>query len=92
MLEDPQKILTFNFPKGDVSLSLYTDIWANFYLLTIRYMTWVAQVIGHDVPSPKLPDFLGIGHIKPKVCPDIRIGICSLNLYADIWANFGLRH
>ena len=33
--------------------------------------------------------FLGIGHIKPKVCPDIRIGICSLNLYADIWANFG---
>ena len=44
-------------------------------------MTWVAQVIGHDVPSPKLPDFLGIGHIKPKVCPDIRIGICSLKLY-----------
>ena len=59
------------------------------YLLTIRYVTWVAQNIGHDVPSPKLPNFLGIGHIKPKVCPDIRIGICSLKLYADIWANFG---
>ena len=52
--------------KGDVSLSLYTDIWANFYLLTIRYVTWVAHVIGNDVPSPKLPDFLGIGHIRPK--------------------------
>ena len=36
------------------------------YLLTIRYVTWVAQVIGHDVPSPKLPNFLGIGHIRPK--------------------------
>ena len=36
------------------------------YLLTIRYVTWVAQIIGHDVPSPKLPDFLGIGHIRPK--------------------------
>ena len=33
------------------------------YLLTIRYVTWVAQIIGHDVPSPKLPGFLGIGHI-----------------------------
>ena len=55
-----------HFSKGDVSLSLYTDIWANFYLLTIRYVTWVAQVIGHDVPSPKLPNFLGIGHIRPK--------------------------
>ena len=60
-----------------------------FLTMSTRYMTWVAQVIGHDVPSPKLPDFLGIGHIKPKVCPDIRIGICSLKLYADIWANFG---
>ena len=56
----------FAFWKGDVSLSLYTDIWANFYLLTIRYVTWVAQVIGHDVPSPKLPNFLGNGHIRPK--------------------------
>ena len=33
------------------------------YLLTIRYVTWVAQVIGNDVPSSKLPDFWEIGHI-----------------------------
>ena len=60
------------------------------YLLTIRYVTWLAQVIRHDVPSPKIPNFLGISHIKPKVCPDIAIGICSLKLYVDIWANFWL--
>ena len=54
------------FQKEMFSLSLYTDIWANFYLLTIRYVTWVAQVIGNDVPSLKLPNFLGIGHIRPK--------------------------
>ena len=76
--------------KGDVSLSLYTDIWANFYLLTIRYVTWVAQVIRHDVPSPKLPDFLGNRSYTAKVCPGIRIQFQRANPYADIWANFWL--
>ena len=36
------------------------------YCVHIRYVTLVAQVMGHDVSSPKLPNFLAIGHTVNK--------------------------
>ena len=45
------------------------------------YRSWCAK--------SKTTQFFGNRSYKAKVCPDIRVGISSLKLYADIWANFG---
>ena len=42
------------------------------------YRSWCAK--------SKTTQFFGNRSYKAKVCPDIRVGISSLKLYADIWA------